>query len=161
MTDFKYRQAWATCLVLIGLSGCGSEPADLQQWQQALNARPPTPLPAWPNQAHPYALSSDAPTTLALFDPARLRPQNAQEALAFYPLSQLRYVGHIQTPNDLWAIIHTPSGTYLAPTGSLLGLAQAWQIDQITPAALTLTTSTSTAEPRLLPLSTPSATPPS
>lgn len=144
--------------LLISLTACGQEPSDLQQWQQRLAATPATPLSSWPNGIVAHTPYGNDPLTLNLFHPERLHPTEPNQALTFYPLAQLRYVGRISTPSERWAILDTPSGPLLAADGALIGL-ETWQISQIDATTLTLTSTQSEAQPLQLPLS--SATPPS
>ncbi|MBP6562658.1 MAG: hypothetical protein KA214_04195 [Neisseriaceae bacterium] len=140
MTLLK-RLGW----LLWPLAGCPSDPLPIEPNNTAAVA-PPT-LPPLP----PADDLGDNTVPLTLFQPGRLLPSDAAQALTFSPLTQLRYVGHISTPGQTWALILTPHGTHLAPLQAYLGL-EGWQIEQITPQALTL--AHPDAEPQQLALTT-------
>lgn len=152
MPRFKSGRSLFQMSLALALGGCTHEPADLKAWQHSLNTQTAPPLPAWPNTEQPYALDHDTPAFLTLFSPEARRPESAEQALVFYPIAQLRYVGHISTPDQGWAVIYTPSGIHLASQGSLLGLEH-WSLERIDQAALTLMPRQPDAEPLQLPLS--------
>lgn len=132
---------WVLCIGLaLGLSACGTDMSDLQQFVDSAKSarkRPIPPLPEIkPHETFTYeAAYMRDPFETIIFGRADtggaqaprsggLRPDDmrAREPLESYPLDSIRMMGTLERTGGLWALVRTTDGTiHRVTVGNFMG----------------------------------------
>lgn len=106
------------------LSACGRDMADLDQYMRSVKARPAIPIEPIPvikpyvrfiypgKDADPFDVSVLAPEkNRNLADSVMIDKNRVPEYLESFPLDSLRMVGTVYKEEQLWALIRVPNGS--------------------------------------------------